>query len=1331
MRMNDRAICFLLSIIILPMLCSTSTAKTIYVDDDAAGANNGTSWTDAYTYLQEALNDARLTEKPVEIRVAQGVYRPNGGLVAIPEFDWRTTTFQLINGVTLQGGYAGLDAPDPNARDIEQYETILSGDLNGDDGPNFANNSENSYHVVTSRRVDQEAVLDGFVIVGGNADEPLHHQWGGGMHNSYYSSPAIINCTFRLNSNGGMYNSSHSDPTVINCTFSSNAGSGMFNSYSSPVISNCTFSGNSVDFGGAGIRNSFSSPKLTDCTFIENTAEYGGGMQNDPDCSPILANCTFTNNVANTLGGGILNSHNCNAILTDCTFSHNKAEHGGGLFIDFYSNSILTNCKFFGNSADRNGGGVYQRQGELFLTHCIFSGNSASEAGGALHLSQSNPTVTNCTFVDNSAKEGNAIASSFFYAPDPEYVSKFQLINCILMDGGNEISNEHSPIDISYCNIYGARAGVYDPGEDVTWGEGNINIDPLFACLGRWDDKGTRESSDDVWVEGDFHLKSQAGRWDAGSESWIVDDVTSPCIDAGDPNSPVAFEPFPNGGIINMGAYGGTAQASKSPSGLHAKYGGGSGKPNNPYLIYTPEHMNTIGLHSEDRDAHFKLMADIDLSGLGPRGFNVIGTFPFYFRGVFDGNGHTISNFTYISTDIVDIGIFSNVEGPQAEIRDLGLIDPVINVRRDFLYPDDKDVNEVDFSRAGSLVDFLWSGTIRRCYVQGGNISADHIVGGLISSNRWGIILDCYSTADVDGIDSLGGLIGYNGGVVSDCHATGTVSGVQTVGGLVGGNQGTIHNSSAMGKVIGDSYVGGLVGENQGVRTHNNLVQGSYSTSNVTGIHDVGGLAGRSLGEINNCYSTGSVSGGRYVGGLVGSFAGLVTNCYSAGNIVYEPIEGLDRYPWVGGLVGFGYETFDVFRSFWDSEVSGQTESFGGTGLTTAQMQTAETFLNCGWSTCGGGGFWTIDEGRDYPRLWWEKKPGEPIGAIELSDVLAGEGTHDNPYLIYTAQEFNAIVLSSCDWGKHFILMSDIDLSGFEYDRAPIAPDTISSRSDFQGTPFTGVFDGNNHTISHLTIVGGSYLGLFGRLDPGGEVKNLGVVDVNIVSIGFVGGLAGSNAGSITGCYSTGTISADSTPWRDISVIGGLVGTNTGGIANCYSDIAIVGGVWMVGGLVGENSGDIATSYSTGTYNGYNSNPMIDIDSIGGLAGRNTGGISNCYSTVSLFGGEWNVGGLVGKNYGDITMSYSAGVVRGFHYVGGLVGDNYEGSITLSFWDVETSGRKNSAGGVGKTTAEMQKAGTFLQAGWDFIDETDNGTDDIWWIREGRDYPRLWWEPSQ
>jgi hypothetical protein len=113
---------------------------------------------------------------------------------------------------------------------------------------------------------------------------------------------------------------------------------------------------------------------------------------------------------------------------------------------------------------------------------------------------------------------------------------------------------------------------------------------------------------------------------------------------------------------------------------------------------------------------------------------------------------------------------------------------------------------------------------------------------------------------------------------------------------------------------------------------------------------------------------------------------------------------------------------------------------------------------------------------------------------------------------------------------------------------------------------------------------------------------------------------------------------------------------------------------------------------------------------------------------VDVIGTGDNVGGLVGSNAGSITTSYNTGLVTGNEEVGGLVGTNADGLITSSFWDKETSGQSSSSGGTGKTTAEMQTTSTFLDAGWDFVGETESGTEDIWWILEGQDYPRLWWE---
>ncbi|MHC4173427.1 MAG: GLUG motif-containing protein [Planctomycetota bacterium] len=334
-----------------------------------------------------------------------------------------------------------------------------------------------------------------------------------------------------------------------------------------------------------------------------------------------------------------------------------------------------------------------------------------------------------------------------------------------------------------------------------------------------------------------------------------------------------------------------------------------------------------------------------------------------------------------------------------------------------------------------------------------------------------------------------------------------------------------------------------------------------------------------------------------------------------------------------------------------------------------------------------------------------------------------GTGEPNDPYQIATAADLIALGDSPKDYDKHFILTADIDLdpnlSGrkvFEKAVIPLQPDPNFGRTPKTIT-FTGVFDGSGHTISHLTIRGVNTLGLFGQLGSGAMVSNLGLEAVDVNGEFGVGGLVGVNGGVVKGSYSTGAVSG-------VSSVGGLVGSNGGSIAASYSKSTVTGYFSCVGGLVGENYGSITASYSTGTVTG---NLRV-----GGLAGDNLGSITTSYSSGTVTGtgdGTSDVGGLVGHNEGIIIMSYSTGTVTAYTDAGGLVGRNNEGgNITSSFWDIETSGQAESAGGEGKTTAEMQTASTFLDAGWDFMDETANGTEDIWWILEGQDYPRLWWE---
>lgn len=180
---------------------------------------------------------------------------------------------------------------------------------------------------------------------------------------------------------------------------------------------------------------------------------------------------------------------------------------------------------------------------------------------------------------------------------------------------------------------------------------------------------------------------------------------------------------------------------------VQAQYGGGIGAPNDPYLIYTAEQMNEIGLHKEDQHKHFKLMADIDLSAYSGTAFNMIGVtdraFP-GFIGVFDGDGHTISNFTYTSTYSGSVGIFASIWGPNARINNLGLIDPNIDAGAG--------------SSVGPLAGRLEMGTIINCYVVGGKVSGKRCVGGLVGNND-GHVTNCFSDCTIHAEEMVGGLV--------------------------------------------------------------------------------------------------------------------------------------------------------------------------------------------------------------------------------------------------------------------------------------------------------------------------------------------------------------------------------------------------------------------------------------------------------------------------------------------------------------------------------------------------------------------------------------------
>lgn len=531
-------------------------------------------------------------------------------------------------------------------------------------------------------------------------------------------------------------------------------------------------------------------------------------------------------------------------------------------------------------------------------------------------------------------------------------------------------------------------------------------------------------------------------------------------------------------------------------------------------------------------------------------------------------------------------------------------------------------------------------------------------VGGLCGNNI-GTISTSSSSSPVSGVQNVGGLCGKNRGTISGCSVAGDVGGENAIGGLCGFNEiGDIQNCSATGTVIGSSSalsVGGLCGENWGT------IRDNYSTGNTSGRQSVGGLCGDNRGTISDCYSSGSVNGQSFVGGLLGLTNGAsVSFCYSIG-----PVSGDSD---VGGFVG-NSESSTFTGCFWGIETTGQTTSAGGEGKTTTELKMQTTFASVGWDLEYA---WIICDGIDYPHLLWEGFVCPETG------YSGGYGTAENPFQISTVADWQEFIATEDHWDSHFVLLNDIDFLGVIL--TPVAPDTNTTGS-FQGTPFTGVFDGQGHILRNVTIElpVRDYIGLFGFVGIGAQIRSLQMEDVAITGRKYVGALCGWNDNaSIGNCSVSGIVIG---PGDFSEAVGGLCGENNGGeIAGCSAMTDLEGGQYAdhFGGLCGVNTGTIRDC-STGSgmltggggLCGLNDHGTIlrcqSFGSIfgggGGLCGKNVyGTIDDCYATVDITGGSG--GGLCWHNEnGAIRNSHATGSVSGTNNLGGLIGETFEGQI--------------------------------------------------------------------
>jgi hypothetical protein len=344
---------------------------------------------------------------------------------------------------------------------------------------------------------------------------------------------------------------------------------------------------------GAGVCIENSSPTILRCNITGNVCYYASNRKDGAgiyirDGSPYIGQCLIANNRCegtSSNGGGVF-CYNASPVIRDCYITSNEVrDRGAGVHGEYASNLTLSSCTITNNRATfRAGGGICLRWSNGVLNHCLIAENQ-SGSGGGMYLERSEISVQNCTVVGNTdgvyfSLGRLSLQDTILWANGARGGSGSQ-IAVYSWNGINDAPWNFFQltgiVDISYCDIEGGSSKIYISGDQrclqFNWSEGNIDTDPLFANPRYSDPNGTpsrgvRSLGEPlVGARWDYHLKSQAGRWDPVGKSWVIDDVTSPCIDAGDPNRPVGDEPEPNGGRINMGAYGGTAEASKSYSG--------------------------------------------------------------------------------------------------------------------------------------------------------------------------------------------------------------------------------------------------------------------------------------------------------------------------------------------------------------------------------------------------------------------------------------------------------------------------------------------------------------------------------------------------------------------------------------------------------------------------------------------------------------------------------------------------------------------------------------------------------------------------------------------
>ena len=708
------------------------------------------------------------------------------------------------------------------------------------------------------------------------------------------------------------------------------------------------------------------------------------------------------------------------------------------------------------------------------------------------------------------------------------------------------------------------------------------------------------------------------------------------------------------------------------------------------------------------------------------------------FAATFDGNGHIISGLKINRPNSNYIGLFGYT-AQNSTITNVGLIDiakSVISFRGTLI-----DINGISgLQYVGGLVGKN-EGTIGNSYVSSGlgivenpdsPVNNEH-VGGLVGDNT-GNIINSYAALPVAGThNNVGGLVGKNSGDIKNSYATGNIAGANRVGGLVGylESGGTIERSYAAGRV-NDSRagnVGGLVGfadntNNEVVDSHwDTITSGQTSSDGGTdqtttrlqsdliatpGIYanwnaddwfsgsegDYPVLRYATINEsVPLCGQPGQPVCGDLLDGqrilalrtLMLSRIGKSTNL-----ITRDFVPHITTYTLA---VSSGITTLEISLEPYDSgvtvtandmavDISTKTEiRIQGLSVLPITVKSGEAQHTYSLKIERSGICDADDIDRDNDGLI---ELCLPVGLSAIRHRLDGSG--------YKADADAPIITDGCNYNntgrcRGYELSRDLDLADDEMSWQPIGN---------RDARFAAIFDGNNHTISNLTITTTStHVGLFAYTAQNSTITNVGLLSVNVRGGEHVGSLVGTNNGAISNSYARGTVSATG------SNAGGFIGTNSGAILNSYAECEVTGGTEggrNTGGFIGTNSGTITDSYAIGNVTGgaVPSTSLGGISSSGGFIGLNSGAVRNSYATGDVTVATTQttiqgVGGFIGfiqrLNSSNIINSYATGdvTVAGMGIAGGFIGfidEQNSGDISNSYATGDVSvGSGGRAGG--------------------------------------------------